>query len=221
MAKDFSKKRHKISLFWLFYDHCRWILFPFFMLIFRPKIRYINKNKTKKFLKHNGALIIANHISFMDPLMLQFTFLYRRIHTMTLSCNFSNRLNRFFFTRMNCFPIDPNKLDMSAARETLKRLNNDYLVALFPEGHINFKNKEVQPFKSGISLFALQAKKDVVPIFYYRQKKHSRFEVLIGEPVDLSFYYKNRITKEVINEVTLLLYQKEKELEKSFFERKS
>lgn len=218
MKNKTYKKHRTISLYWLFYDHCRWLLAPFAFLFFRIKKTYVNKKVSKAQIK-KGAMLVCNHISFGDALMLQYAFPYRRIHSMVLSTVFKTKIGALFFHGINCFPIDPENLSFESIRQCVTRLKYGYVVAMFPEGHINFDNKPaVKDFKGGAVLIAVQSQSPIIPCFIYRQSKHGRFHLVVGEPFYPNHYFEGSPTVEKIAHVSDELHQVEVALQKNYLE---
>lgn len=210
------KKHATISLFWLFYDHCRWVLAPFAALYFRIKKTYINKKVTKAQIK-KGALITCNHISFGDALMLQYAFPYRRIHSMVLQKVFETKIGAFFFRGINCFPIDPDHFSFEPIRECTDRLKAGYCVVMFPEGHINFDNKpNIKGFQNGAVFMAVQAHSIIIPSFIYRKNGKGRFHLYVGEPFNPYDCFEGIPTVEKIQLATAKLHEIETKMQADY-----
>lgn len=216
------KKHRTFSLYWLFYDHCRWLFAPFAALIFRTKKVYIDKKATVAQIK-KGAMIVSNHISFYDALVLQYAFWYRRVHSMMLDTAFQTKIGSLFFRGVNCFPINPSNLNSSFAsmRQCVARLQYGYVVAMFPEGHINFSTQpEIKEFQSGSVFMALQAKSVIIPCFLYRQKgKFHRFHLYIGKPFNPQDYFSGAINVESMQLVTQQLRNIELKMQNEYLEK--
>lgn len=75
---------------------------------------------------------------------------------------------------------------MDTFREIVGEMKNAHLVAMFPEGHINFENDELQKFKSGMILMAMQSKKTIYPVYIKKEKSFwKRLLIAVGEPITL------------------------------------
>ncbi len=205
-----NKKRGLFSLKYFMYDFLRIILwFPGF-LVWRPKYLYENEAACKKI--KGGAVVISNHMGFMDPVYLMYGLWYRRLHIVALSVLFNTKIKNFFFRHFLCIPVDRENFNMSTFREIISVLKQNQIVAIFPEGKINFENKGLQTFKSGMVLMAMQSGKPVVPVFIEKKKGlFNRLVVVAGEPILIES--KNSNLK-MIENVTSEIYNKENILKK-------
>lgn len=112
-----------------------------------------------------GALLVPNHISWIDALLL-LRASSRPIRMVALSTNLENRwvawLSRMFGTIL----INPTKpkLVIKAFREARDALNNGELVCIFPEGGMT-RTGQVQAFKPGMMKILDGANAPVVPVY--------------------------------------------------------
>ena len=99
-------------------------------------------------------------------------------------------------------------------------LGSDKLLAIFPEGHINFDEKpEVKNFKGGVALFAIMNKVPVVPIYIVKRKKwYQRQRIVLGEPIHLESICDGIPSIRDVDKVSEYLHQKEEELAKYYYE---
>ncbi len=115
---------------------------------------------TEHLPESGGALLIGNHLSYVDVVVLQ-AGLPRAIRYMGASWLFERPLLR---SAMRWFDVVP--VASSRPREALRRaatcLRNGEVVCLFPEGGISVGG-ELKPFKSGFSYLARIAGVPVVP----------------------------------------------------------
>lgn len=178
------KKSNPFSFKYFIHDFI-WItaFLPGF-IFWRPKHLYENKNAKKKIW--GGGLLISNHLGFLDPVFLMYGFWYRRLHFIALRILFNTKAKNFWFRKFLCIPIDRENLNMDTFREIVGEMKNDHLVAMFPEGHINFENDELQKFKSGMILMAMQSKKPIYPVYIKKEKSFwKRLLIAVGEPITL------------------------------------
>ncbi|MCH8830150.1 MAG: 1-acyl-sn-glycerol-3-phosphate acyltransferase [Planctomycetes bacterium] len=181
-------------------------------------------NRRCPFPENGPALIIANHRSAIDPLVIWLN------HHLS-GPNGKIRMIRFmmareymqvpgvgWITRTACvIPADRNGRDSGPAREALRAMQNGHIVALFPEGRIN-KGTDLLPVSTGIAWLALRAKVLVYPV-YLRDSpqeggmlgafcRFSRVKVAYGDPIDLSRFSGQRKSQEILREVTDLMMDK-------------
>jgi 1-acyl-sn-glycerol-3-phosphate acyltransferase len=113
-----------------------------------------------------AALIVCNHVSFMDALLvlgsvrrpIRFVMYYRIFNIPLLS---------FLFRHAKAIPIAGAKEDpvvMQAAFEEIDRaLENGELVGIFPEGQIT-RDGEINPFRGGVEKILERRPVPVVPM---------------------------------------------------------
>jgi len=106
-------------------------------------------------------------------------------------------------------------------RQCVARLQYGYVVAMFPEGHINFSTQpEIKEFQSGSVFMALQAKSVIIPCFLYRQKgKFHRFHLYIGKPFNPQDYFSGAINVESMQLVTQQLRNIELKMQNEYLEK--
>jgi 1-acyl-sn-glycerol-3-phosphate acyltransferase len=196
-------------------------------LVFRQRIR-----QRCPFPVDGGALIIVNHRSPVDPILV-FSgsplkadgYRVRRPEFLTASeyCTFGGF--RGFVTRtMQVIPVDRNGRDMGPVKEALRRLKSGRLIGIFPEGRINEggDGRRLLPGNPGVAWLALHSRLPVYPVFIHDAPQgdslvepfhtFTRVRLTYGPAVDLSAWHGRRITQELLQEVTGLLMQRLAEL---------
>ena len=167
------------------------------LIWFRPKLVY-ESEKAKKRIR-GGALVIANHIGFFDPVYLQYCIWYRRHHFVCLKKFFESRL-WLMFKIFLCIPIDKDNVSIKTMKDIVEHLRCGELVTLFPEGGVETVDGQISSFKSGMILMAIQSGKPIVPV-YIRKRKHfyNRLVMCVGEAEDLTALREGRPTMRQIN----------------------
>lgn len=113
-----------------------------------------------------AAVIVCNHVSFMDPLILAAVIprparfvMYHRIYHIPFM--------HWIFRTARAIPIAPVKEDaalMEAAFDTIDQaLANGELVVIFPEGALT-RDGEIAPFKGGVERILARRPVPVVPM---------------------------------------------------------
>lgn len=180
-----TKKACIFSFRYFIYDFVRITSFLPGLIYWRPKCIYENENARKKI--KGGALLISNHLSFIDPVFLMYGFWYRRLHFVALKILFNTKAKNFWFRNFQCIPIDRENMSMETFREIVGHLKDEEVVAMFPEGKINVEQKGIQSFKSGMILMAMQSKKPICPVFIQKPKGiFRRVLIAVGEPIDIA-----------------------------------
>ena len=210
MRKPIKPTSKTFSPVFLIHDFFKIILALPGLLWFRPKIVYETPAAKKKI--RGGALVIANHIGFFDPVYLQYCIWYRRHHFVCLDDFFKGPL-WWMFKAFLCIPINKKNISIKTFKGIVDHLKCDELVTLFPEGGIESKEGELDSFKSGMILMAVQSKKPIVPV-YIRKRKNifCRLTMCVGEPVKPDEMCGQRPNMKEINSAAVFLHEKEEKL---------
>jgi len=100
--------------------------------------------------KKGGVLIVANHQSFLDPVMLGVK-IARPMSYLAKSELFTNRIFGYLIRGVNAFPVRQGEGDVGAVRETIKRLQAGHILVMFPEGGRS-EDGEIAPMQTGVGL---------------------------------------------------------------------
>lgn len=176
----------------------------------RIKKRFASQKAKEKIL--GGALIIANHTDFVDPVYLMAAFWYRRHHFICSEEIMDSKAGSFL-RACGCIKIDRNNVTMSTMREITERLKSGEIVSMFPQGRISVGDDEGAKFKSGMVLMAIRSGAPIVPVYIKRRNGFfDRLSVVIGERVSVTELYGEHPTFAQIDAATKLLYEREKQL---------
>lgn len=213
----------------LFYESMRLFFGPFASLHFR-----LNSEGTENIPEAGGALLVANHRCYLDPIVLACTV------PRYINFGAGSHLYQFpgtgkLFKLTGFFPVNiyggaegDHSQDMAS-----DLLSRGELVGLFPEGIESFMNinhvSKIATFKTGFVKIALESKVPVVPaaIIAVEERhfptvpgalvapfvKHPRARdgltlityrgvtCRIGRPLDLSPYYEETLSKNLIDHI--------------------
>lgn len=109
-----------------------------------------------------GALILANHQSYLDPVLIGVAA-DRRLNYLARKTLFRFFLFRWLIESLDAIPIDREGSGMQGLKETLRRLKQQEIVLIFPEG-TRTPDGEVHPLKPGFCALAKRAKVPLVPL---------------------------------------------------------
>jgi len=184
---------------------------PVIYLLFLPKI--IGKKNTR----HEGrAVVIANHTSFWDPLLIAVVF-KRQVYWMGKIELFKSGIARMFFKAVKAFPVRRGEGDLAAIRHAFRILKAEKLFGIFPEG-TRIKTGEVGRFEPGTAMIALKNNAPVIPVYIKGQYKlFRRMKVIIGEPIMLSDYVGSKTDQTTVEAATRFLENKLKDLRNATF----
>lgn len=203
-----------------------WLLYIIQRLYSGLLFRWRSDNRPCPLPAEGGGLIVANHRSPVDPMMVWTNHHLRgypdggarniRVAGFLTASEYCDVPGlRWLVRTMRSIPVDRNGQDMGPTREALRRLRNGELVGLFPEGGINWGTR-LRSANPGVAYLALKGRVPVYPVFIHDapqpQKsmvdpfvRRSRVRITYGEPIDLSEYHDRKATGELLHEVTDLI----------------
>ncbi len=160
-----------------------------------------------------GAILIANHRSSVDPFFVQMTT-PRVVHWMVAREFCQLPLAGWILREvMGCIPVSRAGIDTAATKMAIRLAQSGELIGMFPEGRINDTGEFLLPGRPGVALIALRAQVPVVPMFIFGAPYHgtvlsgflspARVRVRVGEPIDLSTYFGQEHDRRVLEELTL------------------
>lgn len=172
---------------WL-YDLIKWTGWLPVVFDLRLKRFYVKNGKIVRHPKgfsRGKFIIISNHKSYRDPVILMNTFFERRVNFVATKELFENKFWNFSFKHFGCIKIDKNSVSLSTAKDVKKKIDEGHLVALFPEGKVNRSGK-TDEFKAGCVLFAKISECPIVPVYIARRRYwFQRQKVYIGEKISV------------------------------------
>ena len=128
---------------------------------------YKVKKRGVEHIPHEGAaLVICNHVSFVDPVILM-AVSPRPIRFVMDHRIFKTPIISFIFRHTRAIPIAPAKEDPAmmeeAFEEVSRALNEGELVGIFPEGRIT-DTGELYPFRPGVTRILGRNPVPVIPL---------------------------------------------------------
>ena len=186
----------------MFFILVRILIIPFFFL-FYPTI-----HKGKKNIPKGRAIFVCNHMSNLDPIIFELSS-WKKKYYLAKKELFKKGFKGWFVSKMNTIPVERGKTDLNAMRKSLKVLNDDKGLVVFPEGTRNKTGKELGEIKSGAAMFAIKAKAPIVPVWIKKKPKFFRFNVLrYGKPFTLEQFYDKKLDSEVLEKAGKIIAQK-------------
>lgn len=177
-----QENTHKLFSFKHFFmDMARIVCIPLIPIL-RIKRRTLNGEKYRVKIK-GGAIIAANHTSFLDPFVVGVTFWYRRLHFLVAEIVMGGKLRSALLRGVGAIKIDRNTADIEAITKSVGKLKEGFLLSVFPQGQIS-KDDKLETVKSGAVLMAIRANVPIIPI-YIAPRKHwyNSRAVIIGNTV--------------------------------------
>jgi 1-acyl-sn-glycerol-3-phosphate acyltransferase len=112
--------------------------------------------------REGGALVLANHQSLFDPLIVGLT-LNRRMSPLARDTLFRFAPFAWLIRSLDAIPLDREGPGLAGLKEMLRRLKAGQIVLIFPEG-TRTPDGEVATLKPGFSALAKRAKVPLLPM---------------------------------------------------------
>jgi 1-acyl-sn-glycerol-3-phosphate acyltransferase len=126
-------------------------------------VLYFGRAYNRKYVPLEGPLLfVCNHQSFYDPMIVGYS-LDREVDYMARDTLFKHPLFGRIIRSFNAFPVKRGEADLTAIKETLRRLKDQRAVLLFPEGTRSLDGR-ISEFKPGVALLAKKANCPIVPV---------------------------------------------------------
>lgn len=183
-------------------------------IIYRPKRVYISNRRPDK---KNGALVIANHSSFTDPVLLGIS-MGRRLWYLAGELAMGNKLKSFLLKGCGCIGIDRNISDIDGIRKAVNVMKRGHYLLMFPQGRLE-RDGEIKKLKSGAILMAWQAGVPILPVYVKKGIKwYNRAIVMIGEEFYISDYCDKKMPSMAdIEHLTDIAAEKMHECERAYY----
>lgn len=136
--------------------------------------------------KQGGFIIIANHRSYFDPVMVGMR-LKNSLRYMAKAELFEKKLLGWLLRHIGVFPVRRGTGDQNALQQAVEVINNGEGLVLFPEG-TRSKTGELMRFKSGVIMIAIQTGADIIPCAVSLpdgKRFRGRMMIRYGEPVTM------------------------------------
>ena len=167
-------------------------------------IEVLNKEKLPK---DGNYLLISNHRSIIDPLIIEIALKDSAINGLWVSKK--ELFNSFFlgtFTRnAHTSLLDKESSNMSSFFGDIKEVvKNGHSIFIFPEGTRNKTDEPISTFKEGAKLMALKNRINILPVFIRtnanqvlkeaieKRTKNLKIQIEIGDIID----YKDKLPLE-------------------------
>ena len=138
-----------------FYRGLRFILQQAAMLGYRFRCHDMHK-----MLPEGRGLVCSNHQSNLDPLIIGLA-IDRDLNFLAKRSLFEGVFLKHLMHPLHCIPIN-REMGISGIKETLRRLRDDRLVLMFPEG-TRSRTGEMLKFKSGVLSMARKTNSPLIP----------------------------------------------------------
>jgi 1-acyl-sn-glycerol-3-phosphate acyltransferase len=184
------------------------LLGPVLRLMYRPKAKGL-----ENIPKDGPAILVANHQSFLDDLLLPLVVPGRKVVFLAKADYFDKWYLRWFFKGANVIPVrrESHSASEDALRAGVRALRENKLVGIFPEG-TRSPDGRLYRGKTGVARMALEAQAPVVPVAIlgtfelmpYDRKlpKAGRVELRFGKPLRFDRHFETPADRFVLRSVT-------------------
>lgn len=148
--------------------------------------------------KEGGFVLASNHASFLDPIILGVAC-PRLLNFAAKDTLFKNRLFGALLLRVGAFPIRRWSADIAAIRESVRRLQNNFGLVVFPEGSRN-NSGEMQNVSSGFVLIADKANVPIVPAWISGSDRAWGKGMKIIRPAKIKVVFGNPVYPDILED---------------------
>ena len=124
---------------------------------------------------------------------------------------FKNKFYAWILRGLGCIKIDRQNLDIAATKQVFQVLKDNKTLGIFPQG--TRSQADDMEIKNGVCMFAIKSKTPIVPMYIKKKPKFLVFnKIYIGEPFELTEFYDQKLTKEVLDSAAKIVLAKFEEL---------
>ncbi len=155
-------------------------LVKYYMIVFWG-LEIINKERLSSV---QNCIIAPNHIAAVDPFFIG-AIIPVEIYYLAKIELFKNKIVGSILKFLNAIPVKRGMIDKAAIRFVTQVLNKGHSILIFPEG-----TRKSASVKSGVGKFAIQLKKDILPIYIKNSPyfwkcflRKEKLKIVIGEKI--------------------------------------
>jgi 1-acyl-sn-glycerol-3-phosphate acyltransferase len=154
-------------------------------LLHAPPLRM--RRRGAEHLPRSGpVLIVCNHVSVADPIVLMAAARPRRTSMMAKAELFRGRVAGWYLRCVRAFPVRRGRADIAAVRHAIRLLEAGECVVVFPEGKVS-RSGMMRRGHPGAGMFALRPAVTVVPaVTWDTQLFRGPARVVFGPAIDMS-----------------------------------
>lgn len=152
-------------------------------------------------IKKGRMILCCNHQSNWDIILVAI-HLKRKYKFLAKEELFKNKIKGSFLKNLGGYPIKRGETDIGAVKQTLKFLQSNKAICIFPEGK-RLESNEKNQLKNGVVMFALKSDSPIVPAYILNKPRlFSRNKIIIGKAFKFSEFEEfkdKKISKELLN----------------------
>ena len=123
----------------------------------------VNVHRAHQLPRRGPAIIVSNHISGVDPLLIQ-AVCPRLIHWMVAKEYTNLPVLSWVFKQIGAIPVERSGRDLASTRAAMRVLADGNVLGVFPEGRIE-SSRQLLPFQTGVALMAVKTEVPVFPVY--------------------------------------------------------
>jgi 1-acyl-sn-glycerol-3-phosphate acyltransferase len=140
-----------------------WILLTFCRGLCR--LLYRHKVYGLEHVYHGGAIIVPNHVSYLDPPLIAVSW-PQPLAFLARKPLFSKPFLGTAIRKLNAYPISGTGADVTSLKVIADLLHHDHQVVIFPEGMRSWDGR-LGHIKSGIAMIAMRNECTLIPAYIY------------------------------------------------------
>ncbi len=160
---EYYKKKNNRSA-WM---HSKGVTFLYRLVLFSSwivgKVFYRLKIYGLEHYYPRGAILAANHTSFLDPPIISVSW-PEVVHFLARKSLFNNKFFGWLIRSVNTHPVSGGASDVQVMKMVVSLLEKGEKVVLFPEG-TRSETGELQPIKPGLGLLVSRSKSAIIPVY--------------------------------------------------------
>ncbi len=134
-----------------------WLLWAIYHFMWRTR-----RVGTGRIPDTGGVLLVANHQSYLDPLLVG-TLGWRRLSYFARRTLFRNKVFGLLIWLGGAFAIDRDRVDTAGIKEAIRRLQAGEALLMFPEG-TRSRDGSIGRVKPGFGMLARRAHVPILPV---------------------------------------------------------
>ncbi|HCJ57382.1 MAG TPA: 1-acyl-sn-glycerol-3-phosphate acyltransferase [Clostridiaceae bacterium] len=189
----------------VFYQIIKLLLKPLFNIFYVVRVEGLDNLP-----EENGYIVCGNHARVIDPILLGVN-MPKKIYFMAKNELFKNKLVAFVLKGLGAFPVKRGEADLKSIKTSLKLLQTQQNIGIFPEGTRNTTGElKAEP---GIAMLAIKSKRPIVPVAIKTDYKiFHRTDIVIGKAINLSEHFDTKLKNEDYKDISLEIMKKIKKL---------
>ncbi|MEA4963950.1 lysophospholipid acyltransferase family protein [Lutispora sp.] len=189
----------------MFYQIIKLLLKPLFNIFYVVRVEGLDNLP-----EENGYIVCGNHARVIDPILLGVN-MPKKIYFMAKNELFKNKLVAFVLKGLGAFPVKRGEADLKSIKTSLKLLQTQQNIGIFPEGTRNTTGElKAEP---GIAMLAIKSKRPIVPVAIKTDYKiFHRTDIVIGKAINLSEHFDTKLKNEDYKDISLEIMKKIKKL---------